>query len=190
MSFDFPDGPRPGVMPMCPPIEYTIAPRPPRKEKWFEFNNVWGRRDLAELIETCPGPWPADEQLPPDVEVMGATWKWRNLVGYVAYRRQEELACPTATIVRIAVLPAWQRKGVGRFLIHWMERQHFPHLGDPEVFGWEPTVRAVARVPKTCIKARLFFASLGFRVLSGWGTSTDYALERTSIQSRILVSTC
>jgi hypothetical protein len=178
MPFDFPDHGLPGVMPTCPPGEYIITPRPPRKDKLFKFINVWGRRDLAKLIETCPGPWPADEPLPSDAEVMGAIWN-RSMVGYIVYRR-DEVECPTTTIFRVAVLPGWQRKGAGRFLVHWMERSYFPYLSEPEVRGrWEPTVRAVTRVPKTCIKGRLFFGSLGFRVLPGWGTSDTYALERT-----------
>lgn len=179
MPSAFLDGTLPGVIPSCPPVEYSIAPRPPRKETRFDFSDVYERRPLDKLIEVGPGPWPTDEPLPPDVEVMGATWKSNHLVGYIAYRRQEGLECSTATILRIAVLPAWQRKGVGWFLVHRMERQHFPYLGDPEAFGWEPTVRTIAQVPKTCIKGRLFFASLGFRVLPAWGSRDDYALERT-----------
>lgn len=168
------------------PQEFHVAPPPPPDVTRFEFNNGWRAHpqptELAaidRLIATCPGPWLAEERLPLDAQVMSVTCNYYSVLGYMAYRvREEKMESPTVTILRIAVLPAWRQKGAGRFLVNEFERLFFRF--DPERHGhWAPTIRAVTMVPKHCIEGRLFFGSLGFRVVSGWGDGHSYCLERT-----------
>ncbi len=63
-------------------------------------------QQAAELLREYPGE-------------LALAWAGGRPVGVLGYRRDG----PTATILHIAVEPAWRRRGVGRQLVSWLAKR-------------------------------------------------------------------
>ena len=69
--------------------------------------------------------------------------------------------------IRISVLPAWRRQGIGRALVEAIQ----PHLAAQRGKG------IVAVVTKRNTAAKAFFAACGFSVIRDFGGGTAYGLD-------------